>query len=140
MLEIAQNGGRKDGAFEVKCEMKHDIEKKRKSKVNLEGLRSSSPRRKKFQGKKQIRGLQEYKTSRPATVSNKASAQKEMPVIIGIHQSALFINKETVESVCGQAQRKWLDGGEPKKQNNSVAVAKTLDITQAGQELTSLKF
>ena len=41
-------------------------------------------------------------------------------------------------SVCSSIPKKA--GGEPKKRNSSVAVAKTLEITQAEGDITSLKF
>ena len=62
-----------------------------------------------------------------------------MPLIIGIHFSASIIKKGgcTLGHECALEHTEQT-GGEPERPNNSRVVAKTLDITQAGKEDTSL--
>ena len=80
-----------------------------------------------------VRVLQKKKTSRRASLSRRASVQKEMPVTIGIHLSVLLGISEH------SSTPKKLEG-EPKKRHSSVAAATTVDITRAGEETVSLKF
>ena len=63
-----------------------------------------------------------------------------IPVIIGIHLTALPIKKEGCKLGNKRAFRHTEQaGGEPKKRKDSAVVAKTLGICQAGEEVTSLK-
>ena len=75
-----------------------------------------------------VRFLRGKKTSQRATLSTRATVQQKKHVIIGIHLRGLFIN----EGGCKLGNKSAFKhtehaGGEPKKRNNSVVIAKTLD-------------
>ena len=77
------------------------------------------------------------KTSRRAAPFKWASVQKEMLVDIGIHLRAPLSRKGSCKLAFKHTEKA---GDATKKRNNSVAVAKTLDIFEAGKVITSLKF
>ena len=82
------------------------------------------------------------KPSRRATpIQEGVIVQKEMPVISGIRLSVPFIKKGNCKlgSKCAFKHTEKA-GSEPKKRTNSVVVVKTLDHTQAEDEITSLPF
>ena len=70
----------------------------------------------------------ERKTGQHASPLKIGDFHKEMPVISGIHLSVPFIKKGTAK-LGSDCAIKHTDkaGSEPKKRNNSVVVAKTLD-------------
>ena len=87
-----------------------------------------------------VRVLEERKSSRRATLSRRAIVQKEMPVIAGMHMSVSFHQPGGCKlgNTCA-FQHTEQAAGEPKKRNTSAVVAPTLDLTQAGKEVTSPK-
>ena len=65
--------------------------------------------------------------------------KKELLVITGIHLSVPFF-KNGMANLEVYVQAYGKGKGEPKKRTNSVVVAKTLDHTQADDQVTTIKF
>ena len=92
----------------------------------------------KVKAARKVRVLQE---SLRATLSRKANIQIKKPVIIGIHLSALFMEKRrcTLGNKCALQNTEKAEG-EPKNGKNSVAIAVPPDFTKAEVEIASQKF
>ena len=83
------------------------------------------------------RDHEKKKTSRRAAPFKWASVQKEMLVDIGIYLRAPLSRKGSCKLAFKHTEKA---GDATKKRNNFVTVTKTLDITESGKEITSLKF
>ena len=119
-----------------KCGMKHDPEKRRESKVKKrEGCRSSAPGRN-FPGKASRKGTSPSgKENQPTCCAFKKSECPQGNACNCWHPllSASFIKKEeaTNMGISVPSIHTEKAGGEANKRKNSVALAKTLDVTQA---------